>query len=388
MKKEKYTRRAKRFRTLEIVALVIALLLLACAYAGLVDPDDFFPAPFMGLAFIPMLILSALLLIIALVTRRSISFLILIVSLVLCLPILHKFFPINTSENTPPMPVDRASILKVMTYNVLGFNYHEPSSTVQQSASMKLILDTDPDVVLLQEGSASGLEWSEIPSLMGFRQQVADKFPYSYQGDEGLCILSKFPFTTTPLGTPSQGRSPLGYNRNQTSHIARAFDLQLPNGKQLRLIDFRLQSYHLSFGKNMSVRVSPDVKPSPIERMRRSFSLRGENAAMLREEIDRSPQNVIVCGDMNDISASHVYRVICGDDLRDAWADVGLGYGYTYNRFGLRYRIDHILYRGALRALRAQRIKGGSSDHYPLLATFDIEVDELTNAATDITENQ
>lgn len=386
MKKDKYSRRVTRFRTFEIVVTVIALLLLACAYAGKVDPSDFFPAPFLGLAFMPMLILAIVLLVITLVARRSIAFVILFVAMVICLPITHKFFPINTSENTPAMPVDKSSMLKVMTYNVLGFNYHEPSSSVQPSPSMQLILDADPDVVLMQEGSASGLEWSEIPSLKEYRQQITDKFPYTFQGNEGLCILSKFPFTTVPLGTASQGRSPLGFNRNQTSYIARAFDLQLPKGKQLRIIDFRLQSYHLSFGKNMSVRVSPDVKPSKVERMRRSFSLRGENAAMLRDEIDKSPQNVIVCGDMNDISASHVYRIICGDDLRDAWADVGLGYGYTYNRFGLRFRIDHILYRGALRALHIQRIKGGSSDHYPLMATFDVEVNEVITADMNLSD--
>ena len=159
-----------------------------------------------------------------------------------------------------------------------------------------------------------------------------------------------------------------------TSHIARAYDLQLPKGKQLRLIDFRLQSYHLSFGKNMSVRVSPDVKPSAMERMKRSFALRDDNAKMLRAELDRSPDNVIICGDMNDIPASHVYRLIRGNDLHDTWTDVGLGYGHTYNRFGLRYRIDHMFYRGDVRALRIERIKGGSSDHYPLMASFDIDV--------------
>ena len=149
--------------------------------------------------------------------------------------------------------------------------------------------------------------------------------------------------------------------------------MQLPNGKQLRIVDFRLQSYHLSFGKNMSVRVSPDAKPSPIERMKRSFALRGSDAAAVRAAIDASPANLIVCGDMNDVSTSHTYRVIKGHDLIDAWADVGRGYAYTYNRHGLRFRIDHVLYRGDITALNAHRLAGGSSDHYPLLVEFDID---------------
>ena len=371
----KYKKSPKVYRKFEIAMTVLAGLLVVCAYAGLIDPNDFFPAPFMMLAFMPLLILAVIMLIIALFARRSLAVLILAVGLVVTLPITHKFLPVNTSENTPPMPVDQKAMLSVMTYNVLGFNHHESTLGAKPSSSMKLILDTDPDVVLLQEGNAGGVDWDQLPELAPYKQRIASQYPYCYQGTEGLNIMSKYPFTTVSLGEPLQGRSPLGFNRNQTSYIARAFDLQLPSGKQLRLINFRLQSFHLSFGKNMSVRVSPDVKPSPFERMRRSFALRGENATALRHEIDKSPKTVIVCGDMNDVSASHVYRLISGDDLKDAWCNAGLGYGNTYNRHGLCYRIDHILYRGELRPLHGERIKGGSSDHYPLMVTFDIDVD-------------
>ena len=110
-----------------------------------------------------------------------------------------------------------------------------------------------------------------------------------------------------------------------------------------------------------------------IERMKRSFALRGSDAAAVRAAIDASPANLIVCGDMNDVSTSHTYRVIKGHDMIDAWADVGRGYAYTYNRHGLRFRIDHVLYRGDITALNAHRLAGGSSDHYPLLVEFDID---------------
>ena len=200
------------------------------------------------------------------------------------------------------------------------------------------------------------------------------RYPYLYNSPEGLNIMSKYPFTTEPLCDPRYSRSALGYNRETTAYLARAYDLQLPSGKQLRLVDFRLQSYHLSFGKNPNIRISPDVKPSAIERMRRSFALRGDDAASLRQALDASPENLIVCGDMNDVSASYVYRIIRGADLKDAWAETARGYGHSFNRHNLPYRIDQILYRGDVRALEAERIKGGSSDHYPIMATFDIEI--------------
>ena len=368
-----YRHKKKKKWTFEIITAVAALLLIACAYSGDIDPQRFFLAPFMLLAFMPMLILALALLLIALLWRRWLALVLILLSLLVALPTIKVFTPLNTSENRPPVPADTTMILKVMTYNVLAFNYNEPLLSNVPSATMKLILDAGPDVVLLQEGSCRGIGWEEVPSLKPYINEMKSRFPYRYESSEGLSMMSRYPFTTVAIGEAQQSRSALGYNRNQTSYLARAYDMQLPNGKQLRLVDFRLQSYHLSFGKNMSVRVSPDVKPSALERMRRSFALRGDNAAALRSAIDDSPANVIVCGDMNDVPTSHVYQVIKGNDLHDAWAESGRGYAYTYNRHGLKYRIDHVFYRGDITALTAKRLRGGSSDHYPLMVSFDIE---------------
>lgn len=369
-----YRRKKRRNWTFEIIAAVAAVLLVGCAYAGKIDPLTFMGAPFMMLAYMPMLIVALILLLCALLWQRWLGVLVTLVAMIATLPILKYHVGMNSSDNIPPTPADTTLLLKVMTYNVLSFNYNEPTMNAKLSATMQLILDANPDVVLLQEGGAAGLDWEDIPSLSTLMPTVRARYPYLYSSPEGLNIISKFPFTTQPLGKPQQRHLALGYNRDMTSYIARAYDLQLPSGKQLRLVDFRLQSYHLSFGKNMSVRVSPSVKPSALERMRRSFALRDENAKELRQALDASPANVIVCGDMNDVTTSHVYRDICGDDMHDAWVDVGRGYGHSFNRHHLPFRIDQILYRGDLRVLDAKRIKGGSSDHYPIMATFDIEV--------------
>ena len=369
-----YRKRKKKKRWfIEIITAVAAVIMIICAYSGAVDPEKFFPAPFLMLAYMPMVVVILLLMIAAIVWRHWLAVLIALLSLTLTLPVLKYFVGMNSNDNIPPAPADPALLLKVMTYNVLSFNYNEPAGP-NAKPSIKVILEADPDVVLIQEGGAAGLEWDEIPSLQPYMSTVRSRYPYLYNSPEGLNIISKYPFTTQPLCDPQYMRSVLGYNHETTSHLARAYDLQLPSGKQLRLVDFRLQSYHLSFGKNPNVRISPDAKPSAIERMRRSFALRGANAASLRKALDDSPENIIVCGDMNDVSASHVYRVICGDDLKDAWVETGRGYGHSFNRHNLPFRIDQILYRGDIRALEAKRIKDGSSDHYPVMATFDIEI--------------
>ena len=370
---EQKGKRRKRF--FEFMAAILALLLILCAYSGKINPDSFFPAPFLTLAFMPVLICSLVALVIALIARRAIAVLTLLLAIVAVWPIFSLYVPLNSKENKSLVPVDSTSVLKVMTYNVLSFNYNDPTIDAKDSQSIKLILDANPDVVMLQEGGAAGVHWMDIPSLRLYLDRIKVQFPYVYSSPEGLNILSRYPFTTQTLGEPQYVRSVLGYNRELKSYLARAYDLELPSGKQLRFIDFRLQSYHLSFGKNMNIRISPDAKPSPLERMKRSFSLRGKNAEDIRKAIDESPENVIVCGDMNDVTSSHVYWTIRGDDMTDAWAEVGNGYAYTFNRHHLPFRIDHVLYRGALQALEAQRIKGGSSDHYPLMVTFDMGVE-------------
>lgn len=358
----------------EIAALAIGAVMVLCAYAGKIDPGSFVAAPFLTLAFMPMLWFALLVLLVALVSRRWLASIIVVIACVAILPIFRYYVPLNNIEDRPAVPADTTLMLKLMTYNALAFNYNEPELASQPSASMRLILDNHPDVVLLQEGCPSRAEWEDIPSIAPYKQEILAKYPYIYQGSEGLGIMSRFPFAVSTVGSERHSRSPLGYNRNQSTYLARAFDIELPSHKQLRIIDFRLQSYHLSFGKSDNVRVSPEVKPSALERMRRAFELRRNDAATLRAALDQSPENVILCGDMNDVPSSHVYRVIKGDDMKDAWVEVGYGYAHTFNRHYLPYRIDHVFYRGRLQALQAERLKGGSSDHYPIMVTFDLDV--------------
>lgn len=366
--------RRRHGKAFTVFVALVSFVLVLCAYAGKISPEVFLPAPFLNLAYLPMLFVALFALLAAFALRRWLSAVLLVLAFLLTLPVFMLNVPLNGEDGAPPAPADPKMQFTVMTYNVLSFNYNEPGYGEKPSATMRLILDANPDVVLIQEGCPNGVVWSEIPSIQPYLVEIEAKYPYRYDGLEGLNIMSKYPFTTTALGEPQHVRTALGFNRNQKAYLARAFDLQLPSGKQLRLIDFRLQSYHLSFGKNMNVHISPDVKPAPLERMRRSFILRDGNATDIRQSIDASPANVIVCGDMNDVPASHVYSIIRGEDMKDAWGEVGRGYAPTFNRHHLPFRIDHVLYRGDLQALNAQRIKGGDSDHYPIMVTFDIDI--------------
>ena len=133
------SKRKRVIKRLEILTAILAVLLVCCAYAGKVDPRSFVLAPFMTLAYVPMLVLAAVWLLFAAFKRRWIAVTTLVVALLATAPVFKLFVPLNTSASAPPEPANRDMMLKVMTYNVLAFNYGDPLLGDQPSETMKLI---------------------------------------------------------------------------------------------------------------------------------------------------------------------------------------------------------------------------------------------------------
>ncbi|MDE6368731.1 MAG: endonuclease/exonuclease/phosphatase family protein, partial [Muribaculaceae bacterium] len=82
--------------------------------------------------------------------------------------------------------------------------------------------------------------------------------------------------------------------------------------------------------------------------------------------------NVIVCGDFNDVPGSYPLRMLADEHLKEVYPEVGFGPMITYNANRFYFRIDHILYKGDLTPLSMKRGSVKSSDHYPVIATFEI----------------
>ena len=117
-------------------------------------------------------------------------------------------------------------------------------------------------------------------------------------------------------------------------------------------------------------RASQFYELSLVEKIQRAYEVRAQQAAMVRTVIDNSGDNVIVCGDFNDVPASYSYWTVRGNDLRDAYVDAARTPFYTYNRNRFLFHIDHTFYKGALKAVECRRDRVGWSDHYPVVTTF------------------
>ena len=90
--------RKRRRWTVEVLAVLFALLLVLCAYAGKFNPESFFFAPFLTLAYMPMLLLLALLLVVLLFCRKWLAMAVLILGFVVTLPVFRLFVPMNSED--------------------------------------------------------------------------------------------------------------------------------------------------------------------------------------------------------------------------------------------------------------------------------------------------
>ena len=68
------------------------------------------------------------------------------------------------------------------------------------------------------------------------------------------------------------------------------------------------------------------------------------------------------------IIADSLVSQCIAEDMKDAYLEAGFGPLATYNAHNLYFNIDHILYRGKLKAVNFEKGNIKSSDHYPIFA--------------------
>lgn len=365
----------------------MAALLLASAYGGRFDPCTHSALWSVAtLAFPIVLTLALALLLLWLVLRLWRCAVVQVLSVVLSWPTVAVTSPVNLAPCSSAAVAGDSSAerFKVLTFNVMNFGYYDDTQSTR-NPSMDFILKQNADLVVLQEAALSDTDFVNLPSIRMMRPQIEKAYPYHSHGYHDLVIMSRYPYSVVEdtvlrnvVIRPDQ-YGPLYH------FFAKIFDVQMPHGRQLRLITVHMQSIGLTpDDKRLYMRLTnldestvasrreiKAVKHSLLAKLARAFRLRAAEARNLRAIIDSSPQNVIVAGDFNDTPASYCYHTVRGADMADAWADCAFGPTYTFNAYRLYFRIDHVLYRGALKAVDINRWREGDSDHYPLVATFE-----------------
>lgn len=345
-------------------------LLLLSGYGGLLAPSRFGALPaILVLAYPVVSVLSLSLVVFLLLLRKwRMAVTILVVQLATW-PSIHSNFPVNVSR-----PVtDSTRCFTVMNYNVAGFNDRLWDDTTQMHPAMRLILDEDADFVILLQPVDRGLGYDERKSIEPWIDEIERHYPYrTHSRYDHVELLSKHPFRAVPLSLPIHDYRYFPYVIKSTERYA--FDIALPNSRQLRIVGAHLTSYELNVEQRHildTTRIKASKLPALYQRMSKAFVKRERASKQLRDSLDASPANVILCTDLNDVPQSYAYRTLIGNDLNDGFEECHTGYVSTFRDYYMLFHIDHILYRGSLRAIDYKRIASSASDHDPIVTRFE-----------------
>lgn len=267
----------------------------------------------------------------------------------------------------------------IMTYNIAAYDsVCFPVS--RQKTVIELINREKPDIVCFQEMSFGTLKLikPQLDSIYGpcevlkgdnqmWRLRFYSHLPlrnFSRHKCEGQ-------FDTTDLTEEEQHMIEL--SQKQMGVMSAEFEVE--PGKWLKLF-----SGHLRSSAYSTARRSMDEDASWLSGLNLYFRnyrvgkrIRDYEAANVRRFIDDARSEgkpVIVAGDLNDWNRSYCLKTLMGKDLKDAWKEGGRGFGWTFFGWGLRLRLDHILYSDELELVDVKVLESDISDHKPLLAKF------------------
>lgn len=371
---------------------MVALVTVASAYGGTVNPDVTTIPAVLAMTFPGWLILTVILLVVSLVFYRK-SSLIQLITVIVTLPAILTVAPLNLMS--PKLTAaEKERTFTFMTYNTFDLTdwtrldegpwererWQREAEAGAVNKTISTIIKAQPDLMCAQE-MVSILSPELYLSWLHFTEEQADTLgrmlPYRC-GVMSELVLSRFPLKQIELRQP---KSPCGIFCGATTEIF---------GQKILVVCVHLESIGLSdqdkaLFKELTegeARTKKDlrrVKSQLLSKLSVAFKERASQARLLREQIDSlGIENVIIAGDFNDITGCYAMRELCGDDFKTAFGEAGKISLPTYHANRFYFHIDHILYRGNLRAVSYRRIRAPYSDHYPVVSTFLVTGDADT----------
>lgn len=339
------------------INLLIASATIFAAYAGHISPNEMAIAPIACMLLPFAAIVTLVMIPISFLIKKWTS-LIPIATVIICLSPLLNLCPLNAFNKNDHKKISNNdfSLLCYNAYNFRALDDAYPSDST--NATLSYIIHTDADIVCLQECEYL----SPLKAWHVYRPQVDSlkkQYPYQIIGVEnGESILSKFPVEKiSSEGYYSHFRVEMDNNTIDIIDV-HLRSLRLTQEEKDQYSDLTGLSGHNSRIKDIARKVASAAKN------------RARQAEKLRKYIDNiDSENIIVCGDFNDVPNCYAINTIC-DDFDDAYADCGFGPTITYHGDKLYFRIDHIFYEGDFEATSITRGDIDRSDHYPLVATF------------------
>lgn len=253
--------------------------------------------------------------------------------------------------------------LTVVTYNTNGMLVDKKLE--DKLAMLDYVKKLDADIVCLQEVLVyKNPNRFTLPDL----REAMREYPYTYYDFKVYNSRRQFGnvvFSRYPLINKQTIRYESQSNISSQCDVVVGLDT-------LRLVVNHLESFRLNNSDfSLDSLTANTLRESSLNRkLTYASRLRRQQAYSVRKAIHHSPYPVIAVGDFNAIPLSAVYWIM-NTGLRDCYAESSVGrYGSTYERKGIRVRIDYIFTSRALKPLSCRVGKERYSDHYPVIATI------------------
>lgn len=358
--------------------LIAFAFLLGCCNAFL-PPQQWWFFALLGLAFPFLLLLITAFLIFWIVARSKWAILSL-VCLLAGYPHIRALIGFNYGKEFSQQKPESA--LRVLTWNVTWFDEQTKPNRSRDSyrkEMLEFIRELDADVLCFQEYVEPNTPRKpynnkrDITNLgYPYSYIVADYIGWKGSFQTGVAIFSRYPITdTVHLHYPG----PKNFRAGE-SLIGTDIDFK---GKKIRVYTTHLQSvlFHKNDYRNLEIIKSAsdsmyEASKSVIMKLAQGYIFRGQQADIVRKELDRSPHPTIMTGDFNDIPNSYTYFQIKGD-RQDAFREAGKSIGRTFANVSRTLRIDYIMPSAPFRVLQYHRYFVPYSEHYPVIADLSLE---------------
>lgn len=339
--------------------IIIILMMLITGYAHFINPASHNYLSLLGFAFPAFLLADLVLVVVWLFIRWEYVFLP-VAGLLLAYFPAQTYTPVNVFRDAPP------SAIKVLSYNVLGFNAAEAPEG-QPNPILEYLELSNSDIICLQE-------YHHIAGNDSLWNLIEKSYPYqdTLRSETGttLALLSRFPI---------RGKEHIDIPAH--NNLAGAFRVDM-RGEEVIVVNVHLQSVGFSnedkaqFAEMVHGKMKRDsVKTQSkllISKLAESAAVRAVQADSVNAFIERhKDKRIILCGDFNDHPLSYVHHTIA-QNLNDCYVASGHFTGYTMSYNSMYVRIDNIMCSDHWNAYNCSVDKSITlSDHYPISCYLD-----------------
>ncbi len=339
------------------------MAMILCAFTQYLPPSQFEAVSYVGMLFPVFLVLTICFIPFWIIVTKWKLSAVSVVGMLICSSSIRAYCPLNLQAEIP------TDAIKIVSYNIMNMG-DDALDNFDSCVTIQYLKSQNADIVCLQESS------SVIDDVAEY---LRDVYPYSLVSRDNNTIvscLSKHPVVSAER-----------IDYTSLANCSYAYRIALDRGEgrsdTILVVNNHLEGYHLededksdykTIVKNIEDEDNEDRYLSLTAKLNAANAIRGNQADTVAMYVDHQPEKYkIVCGDFNDnpISYTH-YRLT--RTLNDAYTRSGNGVGFSYNRYGMYFRIDNILVSPNITAC-VTRIDSYSkiSDHYPIVSWLKLQ---------------